>query len=329
VQQTDSAFALVAALLLTVLAAFGLAYWSYRARTDRSARVGLYLLFGIPGGLLLVAGLATLVRNDPRLGALLLAIGLALALPLLKPVRGVLGRVLPLDPDSPMDMAGLAVVLVVIAFNGAPLLFPEATAPPDPSLIPAIGYLELIAQGLAFLAIAYLSVGWLIPRFDRERNVPTVRTLGEATARLGIAFPDWRTVAIGVGAIVPCFLLAGIAGAIGVQLQPGLDEGLNEVVDQMTGAVQTIPGAIVLGLSAGIGEEAIFRGALQPRLGIGLTSLCFALLHGGQYGLNVAIVGLLLVSIVLGLERKYVNTTAAMITHALFNAIQVAALSLM
>jgi hypothetical protein len=33
------------------------------------------------------------------------------------------------------------------------------------------------------------------------------------------------------------------------------------------------------------------------------------------------------VSIILSLERKYVNTTAAMITHALFNALQVLALS--
>ena len=55
----------------------------------------------------------------------------------------------------------------------------------------------------------------------------------------------------------------------------------------------------------------------------------FALLHGAQYGLNASIVGLFLVTVVFGLERKYVNTTAAMITHALFNFIQVAALSLM
>jgi len=33
------------------------------------------------------------------------------------------------------------------------------------------------------------------------------------------------------------------------------------------------------------------------------------------------------VSVILGLERKYVNTTASMITHALFNAIQVLALA--
>jgi membrane protease YdiL (CAAX protease family) len=85
----------------------------------------------------------------------------------------------------------------------------------------------------------------------------------------------------------------------------------------------------VLGASAGIGEEAIFRGALQPRYGIIIPSLLFMMLHGPQYGFNLALVGLFGVSIILGLVRKHVNTTAAMITHALFNAVQVLALSFM
>jgi hypothetical protein len=53
------------------------------------------------------------------------------------------------------------------------------------------------------------------------------------------------------------------------------------------------------------------------------------MLHGPQYGFNLALLGLFGVSIILGLERKYVNTSAAMITHALYNAVQVLALSMM
>jgi membrane protease YdiL (CAAX protease family) len=96
----------------------------------------------------------------------------------------------------------------------------------------------------------------------------------------------------------------------------------------MTGQVQSPLGAVVLGASAGIGEEAIFRGALQPRFGLVIPSLLFTMLHGPQYGFNVALLGLFGVSVILGLERKYVNTTAAMITHALYNALQVLALSM-
>ena len=125
------------------------------------------------------------------------------------------------------------------------------------------------------------------------------------------------------------FVVAGLAGYAAQQLEPGLNEALDEVVNQMTAQVQNPLGAVILGASAGIGEEAIFRGALQPRYGLIIPSLLFALLHGPQYGFNLALVGLFGVSIILGLERKYVNTTASMITHAIYNAIQVLALASM
>ena len=96
----------------------------------------------------------------------------------------------------------------------------------------------------------------------------------------------------------------------------------------MTAQVQNPIGAVILGASAGIGEEAVFRGALQPRFGMVLPSLLFTMLHGPQYGFNVALLGLFGVSMILALLRKNVNTTAAMIAHALYNAVQVLALSM-
>ena len=48
---------LLIATATALLGALGLAYWAYRAQDDRSARVGLYLLFGIPAVLLVLAGL--------------------------------------------------------------------------------------------------------------------------------------------------------------------------------------------------------------------------------------------------------------------------------
>jgi membrane protease YdiL (CAAX protease family) len=51
----------------------------------------------------------------------------------------------------------------------------------------------------------------------------------------------------------------------------------------------------------------------------------FAVLHAPQYGLNFAILGLFGVSVVLGLLRARFGTTAAMITHALYNFLAVLA----
>ena len=173
-------------------------------------------------------------------------------------------------------------------------------------------------QAAAFVAIAYIAVGF-----------PYWRDLRAATERLGIVAPDPRTIGIAIAATFACFVVAAIAGLVSQQFDPGLSESLDEVVDQMTAQVQNPIGAVVLGASAGIGEEAIFRGALQPRYGIIIPSLLFMMLHGPQYGFNLALLGLFGVSIILGLVRMHVNTTAAMITHALFNAVQVLALSSM
>jgi uncharacterized protein len=307
---------LLIATATALLGALGLAYWAYRAQTDRSARVGLYLLFGIPAVLLILAGAAVLLSGDRVLGPLLLLVGIGLGLPLLRPFREALARVTPLDPDSAIDMTGLCIVLGLLGFFVGTSLAPMADEPPG--VVPSVGIAELLVQAAAFVAVAYIAVGY-----------PFWRDLRAATERLGIVAPDLRTIGIAIAATFACFVVAGIAGLISQQFDPGLSESLDEVVDQMTAQVQNPIGAVVLGASAGIGEEAIFRGALLPRYGIIIPSLLFMMLHGPQYGFNLALLGLFGVSIILGLVRMHVNTTAAMITHALFNAVQVLALSSM
>ena len=307
---------LLIATATALLGALGLAYWAYRAQSDRSALVGIYLLFGIPAVLLVLAGSAVLFRGDRVLGPLLLLIGLGLGLPLLRPLREALARVTPLDPQSAIDMTGLSIVLGLLGLFVGNSLAPMAGEPPEQ--IPSVGIGELLVQAAAFVALAYIAVGF-----------PYWRDLRASTERLGIVIPDPRTIGIAIVATFACFVVASIVGLFSQQFDPGLNASLDEVVDQMTAQVQNPIGAVVLGASAGIGEEAIFRGALQPRYGIIIPSLLFMMLHGPQYGFNLALLGLLAVSIILGLLRMRVNTTAAMITHALFNAVQVLALSFM
>jgi membrane protease YdiL (CAAX protease family) len=309
--------------LLVVAAAFlalalGLAYWAYAAQTDRSALVGLYLLFGIPASLLALAAVVVFARGDTTLAPLLLFVGLGLGLPLLRPIRELLARVTPLDPESPIDMAGLCLVLGLLGLF--PLLsFVEFQGEtPSPDVFASVDVSEIVIQNVALLLLAYIAVGIRIWRNFRE-----------ATQRLGIVLPDLRTIGFALLGTAAAFLAAGVIGLIAQQLDPTLGESLDEVVNQMTSQFQNPAGALLLGASAGIGEESVFRGALQPRYGIVIPSLLFTVLHGPQYGLNVMLLGLFAVSVILGLQRKYVNTTAAMITHALFNALQVLALSSM
>ncbi|MBA2518245.1 MAG: CPBP family intramembrane metalloprotease [Chloroflexia bacterium] len=305
----ESLLLVVVSVIVIVAAVYGLAYWAYRARSDRSAYFGLYLLIAFPSTLMLVSSLVTLWLGDQRLASVLLLISIGLGLPMLKPFRQLLAKVTPIDPDSPTDMAGLAVLLGL----AGSLLGLTVTVPTPTSLegvSPNIP--ELLLQAAVFVLVAYFTVGWRI-----------VRTFGEATARLGITRPTWETLAAAAGFTVLAFLTAIAVNVIALFVQPELAESMNALTEDLTANFQNPVGALILGISAGVGEEALFRGALQPRYGIVLTSIVFALLHAPQYGLNLAVLGLFAVSILLGLARNYFGTTTAMIAHAAYNAIQV------
>ena len=84
--------------------------------------------------------------------------------------------------------------------------------------------------------------------------------------------------------------------------------------------IQTLPVILLVAGGAAIGEEIFIRGALQPIFGIGLTSAFFSLLHS-QYLLTPTFVFIFFVGVVFGLVRRNVSTTAAMITHFVYNVV--------
>lgn len=300
---------LVYGALLAV--AFGLAFWAFRARDDRSALVGLYLLFGFPGGLLSLAGLALIVRGND-LGPVLLPVGIGMAAPLLKPFRVGLAKVIPIDSSSAVDMTGLCLLLPMLGS-----LFVSGvmnSSPPDAGELSGVSSFDLITQAVFLVGLAYVAVGWRV-----------VRRFVDATYRLGFHAPTWRMAAASIGGLVAALIVYGAIAAVAQATEPELFDDLEQVTDDMTRGNQNVAGAALIGLSAGIGEEAMFRGAMQPRFGIALTSIAFALFHAPQYGLSLIILALFAVSVVLGLERKYFGTTASMVTHALYNFMAVVA----
>ena len=89
--------------------------------------------------------------------------------------------------------------------------------------------------------------------------------------------------------------------------------------EQIIGPLATsIPGILTLGLAAALGEETVFRGALQPRFGLIFTTVLFALLHS-TYGISLATLIVFGVGLVLGLLRMRYNTTTSMVAHAVYN----------
>jgi membrane protease YdiL (CAAX protease family) len=292
-------------------AAFGLINWAKRADGgDKAANMGLYLLFGIPGGLLTVAGAALLVNGNDG-GWLAMGLGLGMGLPMLRRFREVMAQVSPMDPKSPIDFSGLAIIFSIIAF----LLYTLLTTTGDEAAVEELGSGELVTSlvvnFLTFVGLAYIAVGY--------RNY---RTAAEATARLGLRKPTVKEIGIGLAAVVPAFIFSMTGSLLTSIFQPEVVDRLAETIDTMTSGIDNPAGALLLGLTTGIGEEVLFRGAIQPRFGIALTTVLWTLLHT-QYELTWVIVALLLMGIMLGLIRKHFGTTAAIITHAVYNAIVV------
>lgn len=234
---------------------------------------------------------------------------------LLKPLRRLAARFTQLDPEHPVHTVALALTMTPLINQGITLgiglenvttLIAEQVEQTGAAPVSLAG---LWAQNIMFVIMALVGVGFL-----------TRRSFGQALVRLGIVRPSGREVLIGLATalvLIPTIpTLLALLGNFGL----GVDQEVESLTELLTGVLFTTPlGILSVGLGPGIGEEAVFRGAMQPRFGLLLTSFLFALVHG-QYGLSLATLVVLLLGLVLGLVRDRTNTTTAMLTHAVYNS---------
>jgi hypothetical protein len=103
----------------------------------------------------------------------------------------------------------------------------------------------------------------------------------------------------------------------GQDLLPGEPPGLiTFLVDQPVWV------RLAAALSAGLVEETFFRGFLQPRVGLPLSTALFVLAHFA-YGQPFMLVGVALLSVIYGLlARRRGSVWAAAAAHAVFDAVQ-------
>ena len=275
------------------------------------------LLLHLAGGILQgnaapgVEEVTALLPTLPRIGFALWFPSLVGILLLLPALRRQAAPVVPIDPGSPVHAVALSYIALVLinlmstlAVGLGNLADMVESAGGQQSGISALG---LWSQNLLFVILALVGAGWL-----------SRRSLRQTLQRLGVVVPGWRQVALG--------LLAGASMAILAVLVVVLSDRLGWTNKESERLSELLAGGLTgswlgiasLGLAAGIGEEALFRGALQPRFGLGLTTLIFALMHV-QYGFSLATVLIVVLGLVLGVIRQRANTTTAMITHAAYN----------
>ncbi|NJN15925.1 MAG: CPBP family intramembrane metalloprotease [Oscillochloris sp.] len=256
------------------------------------------------------------------LAGVLVAIGLGV-LCMIAPIRRVLARMVPIDPESFVHTVALACVVTVGLICVVPLLV--IGAPPLLAAIAQAGgdssdALVTNRDSAGQLRDQVYSLIWTIPAAVLAVGYGVRRNLAAALQRLGFVRPTLRQVLAGVGIAL---LLAGAVQLIGA----GIDWLWNslgwattdeEAFSELLAFALNPIGAIVIGVTAGLGEELAVRGVLQPRLGLIVSNLFFTSLHALQYNWDALLI-VFLVGMVCGIVRNRTNTSTAAIVHGTYN----------
>jgi hypothetical protein len=139
-----------------------------------------------------------------------------------------------------------------------------------------------------------------------------------AAERLGLVRPTWWQIALALAAAGAFFALIQGADWLSHQWTPGIAGQVDKTTGHVFGGLNDPIGIAAIALLPGICEEILFRGALQPRLGLIVTAVLFASIHT-QYGLSFDALAVLIVALGLGLIRKHANTTTSGLAHITYN----------
>jgi len=261
----------------------------------------------ILAGLSLAGGLVQLPRSQPvALGAGIMATGLVAATLASRPVRERLARVLPIDPDNPVHAYALVLAVVFFGSELSIIAFTDTLAVDQAS--PPVAIADIVASEVPFLLLALAGVGLYIRR-----------NFAGAALRLGVTRPTWRQVAIALAAAGAFFAFIQGVDQLSQVVTPQVAGQVEKTTVHMYGRILSDPlGVAALALLPGICEEILFRGALQPRIGLIATAALFTSIHT-QYGLSFDTLSILVVAVGLGLIRKYANTTTSGICHVTYN----------
>lgn len=250
-------------------------------------------------------GGVTLLQNQLAAGATLMGTaiwGVAASLPVM---RQTVARFLPLDPASPVHTLALTLTGLLAGSTAFTLTqggLEELAATAGPASITGI-----LGQFLLFVLLSFFGVGL----FTRREGKAILQ-------RLGLEWPTRRQLLVGVRWIILLVLVQWAFGAVGTLLDPGQLELLDDIGSSLLGEIDTVGEWLILAMATGIGEELLFRGALQPVLGLRFTAALFAIAHV-QYGVTPITLAVLVIGIALGHIRRESNTSVAIFVHAGYN----------
>jgi membrane protease YdiL (CAAX protease family) len=219
-----------------------------------------------------------------------------------------------LREGSPISWLAILLFFESLALNLVPTASgaTSATNPvPQPSRGPSAESLMLGA--VPFLAIGVASVG----PFVRRNLKATAERLGFWPLRL-----PWWVIGLAAG-IVLVPVGDWLAGVLAHLTSTQCLQQATQAQQQIIGTGRTALEQVGVAVAAAVGEETLFRGALQPRFGIFLSSALWASYHL-QYACNglpsTSNLYILLLGFVFGGLRKWGGLWPAIFAHAVYDA---------
>lgn len=242
-------------------------------------------------------------------GLVAVTLGIAALAVLFPVVRRLLARVIPIDPGRAVHLTALILVLMLFGSQLAAGIAVDLVALQGQSGA-ALQADDLVAQEVPFVIVAVCGVGLWIRR-----------GAGTSLVRLGLVRPKLWQVLTALAVALLFYAFATGVDVLSNLLTPDLNKEVQKASERLFGHLAASPlGIAAIAVAAGICEEIFFRGALQPRLGLIATSLLFASVHS-QYGLSLTVLAVFVLSIGLGILRRYLNTTTSALCHVAYDTL--------
>jgi CAAX protease family protein len=233
--------------------------------------------------------------------------GVAAAGFLFRPIRKDAAAFLRIDVDNPVHTLALVLAVILFGTQVSSLLLTDvlgSLSEQQPQTL-----VDVFIDELPLLILAVAGVGIFIRR-----------PAAETAERLGVVRPAWWQLVVGLAAAGVFFGFVIGVDAANHYLLPDTARRVDAVNSHLFGQLATTGwwGVLVIAFLPGICEELLFRGALQPRLGLVTAAVLFTSIHS-QYGLSLDLAAIFVIAVCLGLLRKWTNTTTSMTAHVAYN----------
>jgi uncharacterized protein len=213
------------------------------------------------------------------------------------------------NPDSPVHTTAIVLALFETVNAVATFILAGGIEGLAAELAETMTVETLLSSLLTYVLVALLGVGLFIRRDGQQ----TLQRLALKTVTLRQLF---------IGSMIGFsvfWIVRGLEVAWMLVVSP------EQFAEQSAAAEQlflifsnSLFAAFMLALTSSIGEEILFRGALQPVFGMFWTSIFFTLLHT-QHTFTPATLLIFGLSLVFGWLRQRYNTTTAIVAHFVYN----------